>query len=44
MKYLTDDCRLSLGTSFEKDASNAVLDFTGDDAEEMHRAKVRTVW
>jgi len=38
------DCRLSLGTSFEKDATNAVLDFTGDDADEMRRNKVRRVW
>jgi len=33
-----------LGTSFEKDAVNAVLDLTGDDADEMRRAKTRTVW
>ena len=38
------DCRLSLGTSFEKDASNAVLDLTGDDAGEMRRAKTHTKW
>jgi len=38
------DCRLSLGTSFEKDAGSAVLDLTGDDADEMRRARSRTVW
>ena len=44
MKYFAVDCRLSLGTSFEKDASGAVLDLTGDDADEMRRAKTRTTW
>ena len=44
VKYFADNCRLSLGTSFEKDATAAVLDLTGDDADEMRRDRTRTVW
>ena len=37
-------CRYSLGTSFEKEAANAVMDLTGDEDQKMRTMKNAMKW